>query len=98
MFWVQESLGLLKKTCMDVQARVSAVAKVSKVVKWSRIFVHVFHNFRAIPIMNPLTRVHDNMNGYMQDFFSHLATNRQWRSYTGALAPPSASVALPSIF
>ena len=44
---------------MDVQARVSAVVKVSKVVKWSRIFVHVFHNFHAIPIMNPLTQVHD---------------------------------------
>ena len=51
-------LGITKKTCMDVQAKVSAVAKVSKVVKWSRIFVHVFHNFRAIPIMNPLTRVY----------------------------------------
>ena len=25
-------------------------------------------------------------------------TCRQWRSYTGALAPPSASVAPPSIF
>ena len=44
---------------MDVQARVSAVVKVSKVVNWSRIFVRIFHNFRAIPIMNPLTRVHD---------------------------------------
>ena len=43
---------------MDVQARVSAVVKVSKVVKWSCIFVLVFHNFRAmtaIPIMNLAT-------------------------------------------
>ena len=47
---------------MDVQVRFSVVLKVSKVVKWSRIFVRSIRglpNFLAIPIMNPLTRVHD---------------------------------------
>ena len=47
---------------MDVQARLSVVLKVSNVVKWSRIFVRSIRglpNFLAIPIMNPLTRVHD---------------------------------------
>ena len=47
---------------MDLQARVSAVVKVSKVVKWSPIFVRSIRglpNFLAIPIMNPLARVHD---------------------------------------
>ena len=48
---------------MNVQARVSTVVKVGKVVKWSRIFVRIFHNFCAIPIMNPLTRVHDKPAG-----------------------------------
>ena len=47
---------------MDIQERFSVVLKVSKVVKWSRIFVRSIRglpNFLAIPIMNPLTRVHD---------------------------------------
>ena len=47
---------------MDIQARVSAVVKASKVVKWSPIFVRSIRglpNFLAIPIMNPLARVHD---------------------------------------
>ena len=49
---------------MDIQARVSAVVKVSKVVnlKWSPIFVRSIRslpNFHVIPIMNPLARVHD---------------------------------------
>ena len=47
---------------MDILARFSVVLKVSKVVKWSHIFVHSIRglpNFLAIPIMNPLTRVHD---------------------------------------
>ena len=47
---------------MDIQARVSAFVKVSKVVKWSPIFVRSIRglpNFLAIPIMNPLARVHD---------------------------------------
>ena len=47
---------------MDIQARVSAIVKVSKVVKWSPIFVRSIRglpNFLAIPIMNPLARVHD---------------------------------------
>ena len=61
LLWVQESLRQLK-ICMDIQARFSAVLKVSKVMKWSRIFVRSIRglpNFRAIPIMNPLMRVHD---------------------------------------
>ena len=47
---------------MDIQERFSVVLKVSKVVKWSRIFVRSIRglpNFLAIPIMNPLMRVHD---------------------------------------
>ena len=47
---------------MDIQERFSVVLKVSKVVKWGHIFVHSIRglpNFLAIPIMNPLTRVHD---------------------------------------
>ena len=47
---------------MDIQERFSVVLKVSKVVKWSCIFVRSIRglpNFLAIPIMNPLTRVHD---------------------------------------
>ena len=44
---------------MDIQARVSAVVKVSKVVKWSPIFVRSIRGL-PIPIMNPLARVHDN--------------------------------------
>ena len=53
-------IGIAKTTCMDIQARFSAVLKVSKVVKWSRIqFCTVSQIFLAIPIMNPLTRVHD---------------------------------------
>ena len=47
---------------MDILARFSVVLKGSKVVKWSRIFVRSIRglpNFLAIPIMNPLTRVHD---------------------------------------
>ena len=51
---------------MDVQVRVSAVVKVSKVVNWSRIFVCVFHNFHAIPIMNPLMRVHDEQTNCLR--------------------------------
>ena len=49
---------------MDVRARFSVVLKVSKVVKWSRIFVHSIRglpNFLEIPIMNPLTRVHEKL-------------------------------------
>ena len=49
---------------MDIQARVSAVVKVSKVVKWSPIFVRSIRglpNFLAIPIMNPLAQVHDKI-------------------------------------
>ena len=34
-------IGIAKTTCMDIQARFSAVLKVSKVVKWSRIFVRL---------------------------------------------------------
>ena len=65
---------------MDVQARVSAVVKVSKVVKWSRIFVRVFHNFHAIPIMNPRgfmiiiqvnTYVYTYIAGYMHAYRKH---------------------------
>ena len=47
---------------MDIQERFSVVLKVSEVVKWSCIFVRSIRglpNFLAIPIMNPLTRVHD---------------------------------------
>ena len=47
---------------MDIQERFSVVLKVSKVVKWSCIFVHSIRglpNFLAIPIMNPLTQVHE---------------------------------------
>ena len=47
---------------MDIQERFSVVLKVSKVVKCSCIFVRSIRglpNFLAIPIMNPLTRVHD---------------------------------------
>ena len=50
---------------MDIQERFSVVLKVSKVVNWSRIFVRSIRglpNFLAIPIMNPLTRVHDYRN------------------------------------
>ena len=50
---------------MDTQARVSAVVKVSKVMKWSPIFVRSIRglpNFLAIPIMNPLVRVHDYLS------------------------------------
>ena len=56
-------LGTTKQLVwMYVQARLSVVLKVSKVVKWSRIFVRSIKglpNFLAIPIMNLLTRVHD---------------------------------------
>ena len=48
--------------CMDIQERFSVVLKVSKVVKCSCIFVRSIRglpNFLAIPIMNPLMRVHD---------------------------------------
>ena len=54
---------------MDVQARFSVVLKVSKVVKWTRIFVRSIRglpNFLAIPIMNPLMWVH---NMLMSDEF-----------------------------
>ena len=47
---------------MDIQERFSVVLKVSKVVKCSCIFVRSIRglpNFLAIPIMNPLMRVHD---------------------------------------
>ena len=47
---------------MDIQERFSVILKVSKVVKWSCIFVRSIRglpNFLMIPIMNPLTRVHD---------------------------------------
>jgi len=46
----------IETACMDIQARVSAVVKVSKVVKLSPIFVRSIRglpNFCAIPIMNP---------------------------------------------
>ena len=49
---------------MDTQARFSVVLKVSKVVKWSGIFVRSTRglpNFLAIPIMNPSMQVHDNI-------------------------------------
>ena len=49
---------------MDIQERFSVVLKVSKMVKWSRVFVRSIRglpNFLVIPIMNPLTRVHDKM-------------------------------------
>ena len=52
---------------MDVQARFSVLLKVSKVVKWSCIFVRSIRglpNFLAIPIMNPLMRVHDNVKSF----------------------------------
>ena len=55
---------------MDIQERFSVVLKVSKVVKWSRIFVRSIRglpNFLAIPIMNPLTRVHDTKMSGAQD-------------------------------
>ena len=48
---------------MDIQERFSVVLKVSKVVKWSRIFVRSIRglpNFLAIPIVNP--RYHDTCN------------------------------------
>ena len=44
-------------------------------VKWSRIFVRSIRglpNFLAIPIMNPLTRVHD-MLSYMYSYLYHYA-------------------------
>ena len=34
-------IGIAKTTCMDIQARFSTVLKVSKVVKWSHIFVRL---------------------------------------------------------
>ena len=55
-------------TCMDIPARFSVVLKVSKMVKWSRIFVRSIlglPNFLTIPIMNPLARVHDKRNLYI---------------------------------
>ena len=60
---------------MDIQERFSVVLKVSKVVKWSRIFVRSIRglpNFFAIPIMNPLTRVHD-----MIDLFPSKQENKK---------------------
>ena len=55
-------IGTAKTAFMDIQVRFSAVLKVSKVVKWSRIFVRSIRsllNFRAIPIINLLMRIHD---------------------------------------
>ena len=50
------------KQIVWIYRRFSVVLKVSKVVKWSCIFVRSIRglsNFLVIPIMNPLARVHD---------------------------------------
>ena len=55
-------LGTTKQIVWIYRRDFSVVLKASKVVKWSCIFVRSIKdlpNFIAIPIMNPLTRVHD---------------------------------------